>query len=154
MELERGHIRVPQAKVLDPDKSKLKFYLSYNSALKQSSNHGLKRVHPFSFEYILVEGYICGKPQAHDTYLFFKMLLKGSGQNHAPLKPLENSSPTYDEMEYISFRVSKLEDMIKLNMKIDDLIKLENKMASKEDLKRMASKEDLKGMARKKIFKT
>ena len=71
---------------------------------------------------------------------------KGSGKNHAPLKPLEDSSPTYDEMEYISFRVSKLEYMIKLNVKIDDLIKLEIKMASKEDLKRMASKEVFKGM--------
>ena len=50
-------------------------------------------------------------------------------------------------MEDIYFRVSKLEDMIKGNVKIDDLVKLENKMASKYDLKRMASKEDLKGMA-------
>ena len=50
-------------------------------------------------------------------------------------------------MEGISFRVSKLEDMIKGNVKIDDLVKLEKKMASKEDLKRMDSKEDLKGMA-------
>ena len=39
--------------------------------------------------------------------------------------------------------------MIKGNVKIDDLVKLENKMASKEDLKEMASKEDLKGMSRK-----
>ena len=66
-----------------------------------------------------------------------------------PLKTLEDSSPTYDEMEDISFRVSKLEDMIKGNVKIGDLVKLENKMASKEGLKRMAGKEDLKGMDRK-----
>ena len=51
-------------------------------------------------------------------------------------------------MEDISFRVSKLEDMIKGNVKIYDLVKLENKMASKEYLKRMASKEDLKGVAK------
>ena len=35
---------------------------------------------------------------------------------------------------------------------MDDLVKLENNMASKEDIKRMASKEDLKGMARKKYL--
>ena len=52
-------------------------------------------------------------------------------------------------MEDISFRVSKLEYMIKGNVKMDDLVKLENKMARQEDLKRMDSKEDLKGMARK-----
>ena len=79
---------------------------------------------------------------------------KGSGKNHTPLKPPDDSSLAYDEMEDISFRVSKLEDTIKWNVKIDDLVKLEYKMASKEDLKRMASKEDLKGMARNKIFKT
>ena len=39
--------------------------------------------------------------------------------------------------------------MIKRNVKTDDLVKLKNKMASKEDLKRMSSKEDLKGMTRK-----
>ena len=43
-------------------------------------------------------------------------------------------------MEDISFRVSKLEDMIKGNVKIDDLVKLENKMDSKEDIKGMARK--------------
>ena len=74
---------------------------------------------------------------------------KGSGKNHIPLKPLEDSSPTYDEMEDISFRVSKLEVMIKGNVKIHDLVKLEKKMASKEDLNGMPSKEDLKVMARK-----
>ena len=42
-------------------------------------------------------------------------------------------------MEDISFRVSKLEDIIK-GMKIDNLVKLEKNMASKEDLKGMASK--------------
>ena len=44
------------------------------------------------------------------------------------LKLLEDSSFTYDESEDISFRVSKLEDMIK-------------GMASKDDLNGMASKE-------------
>ena len=43
-------------------------------------------------------------------------------------------------MEDMSFRLSKLEDMIKGNVKIDDLVKLEKKMASKEDLKWMARK--------------
>ena len=56
-------------------------------------------------------------------------------------------------MEHISFRVSKLEDMIKGNVKMDDLVKLENKMASKEDLKGMASKEDLKMMTSKEDLK-
>ena len=74
---------------------------------------------------------------------------KGSGKNHTPLKPPEDSSPTYEEKEDISFRVSKLEDMIKGSVKIDDFVKLEEKMATKEDLKEMASKEDLKGMASK-----
>ena len=55
---------------------------------------------------------------------------KGSGKNHTPLKRLEDSSPTYAEMEYISFRVSKLEDTIKGNVKIDDFSKLEKKMAA------------------------
>ena len=50
---------------------------------------------------------------------------KWSGNNHTPLKSPENSSPTSDEIKDISFRVSKLEDMIKGNMKIDDLVKLE-----------------------------
>ena len=36
--------------------------------------------------------------------------------------------------------VSKLEDMIKGNVKIDHFSKLEKKMATKEDLKGMASK--------------
>ena len=74
---------------------------------------------------------------------------KGSGKNHTPLKPQEESSLTYNEMEDIYFKVSKLEDMIKGNVKIDDLVKLENKMASKDDIKRMSSKEDPKGMSRK-----
>ena len=52
------------------------------------------------------------------------MPLNGSGKNHTPLKPLKESSPRYDEMEDISFRVFKLEDMIKGNVKIDDLVKL------------------------------
>ena len=71
--------------------------------------------------------------------ILFKIPPKGSGKNHTPLKPQEYSSPTYEEMKDISFRVSKLEDMIKGNVKIDDFAKLE-KMATKEDLKGMASK--------------
>ena len=42
-------------------------------------------------------------------------------------------------MEVISFRVSKLEDMIKGNVKIDDIAKLEKKMATKKDLEGMSS---------------
>ena len=49
-------------------------------------------------------------------------------------------------MEDISFRVSKLEDMIKGNVKIDDFTKLEKKMSYKEDLKGMASKEDFQDL--------
>ena len=83
-------------------------------------------------------------------YIFiFQIAPKGSGNNHTPFKPLEDSYPTYNEMEYISLRVSNLEYMIKGNVKMDDLVKLENKMASKEGIKRMDSKEDLKGMYRK-----
>ena len=102
------------------------------------------------------------KPRVWYIYLLFKIPPKGSGKNHTPLKPWEDSSLAYDEMEGISFRVSKLEDMIKGNVKMEDLVKLENKMdgredlkvmASKEDLKRMASKEDLKGMASKEDLK-
>ena len=52
-------------------------------------------------------------------------------------------------MEDISFRVSKLEDTIKGNVKIDDFAKLEKNMATKEGFKRMTSKEYLKGMASK-----
>ena len=65
---------------------------------------------------------------------------KGTGKNHTPLKPPEDSSLAYDETEDISFRLSKLEDMIKGNVEMDDLVKLENKMASKEDLKGMEIK--------------
>ena len=43
-------------------------------------------------------------------------------------------------MDDISFRVSKLEYMIKGNVKIDYLVKLENKMDSKEDIKGMDRK--------------
>ena len=82
-------------------------------------------------------------------YLLLKIPPKGSGNNHTPLRPLEYSSPIYDEKEDMSFRVSKLEDMIKGNVKIDDLVNLENNMSIKEDLKRMDSKYDLKGMDRK-----
>ena len=49
-------------------------------------------------------------------------------------------------MEDISFRVSKLEDMIKWNVKIDDFAKLEKNMATKEDLKGTTSKEDLQDL--------
>ena len=78
--------------------------------------------------------------------ILLKIPPKGSGNNHTPLKPPEDSSPTYDEMEYISFRVSTLEEMIKQSVKMDDLVKLENKIASKKDVKGMDGKEDLKGM--------
>ena len=73
-------------------------------------------------------------------------ITKGIGNNNTPLKPPEDSSPTYDEMEDISFRVSKLEDMIEGNVKIDDFAKLEKKMATKEDLRGMSSKEYLQDL--------
>ena len=69
-----------------------------------------------------------------------KIRPKWSGKNHTPLKTLEDSSPTCEEMEDISFRMSKLEDMIKENVKIGDFDKLENNIPTKEDLKGMASK--------------
>ena len=78
---------------------------------------------------------------------------KGSGKNHTPLKPPEDSPSTYEEMEEICFRVSKLEDMIKGNVKIDDFAKLEKNMATKEDLKGMSSKEDPKRMSSKEYLK-
>ena len=56
-------------------------------------------------------------------------------------------------MEDISFKISKLEDMIKGNVKMDDLFKLENKIASKEDLQRIASKEYLKRISSKENLK-
>ena len=43
-------------------------------------------------------------------------------------------------MEDISFRVSKLEDMIKESVEIDDFAKLEKMKATKEDIKGMDSK--------------
>ena len=43
-------------------------------------------------------------------------------------------------MEDISFRVSKLEDMISKTVNFDDFSELEKKMSTKEDLKGMASK--------------
>ena len=56
---------------------------------------------------------------------------KCSGKNHTPIKPLEDSSLTYDKIEDISFRVSKLEDMIKGIVVMDELFKFKNKMTSK-----------------------
>ena len=72
--------------------------------------------------------------------ILLKITPKWSGKNHTLLKPPEVSSPAYEEMEDLSFRVSKLEDMIKGNVKIDDFAKLEKKMATKEDLKGLDSK--------------
>ena len=112
MDFERGKIKVNQDKFLDSEESQFKFYLSYKSSLKQTPNHGLKKVCHFAFEQLLVEGYICGKTQG---VILLKITPKGSGKNHTPLKPPEDSSPTYEEMEEISFRVSKLEDMIKVD---------------------------------------
>ena len=71
---------------------------------------------------------------------------KESGKNHTTLKPIDDSSSTYEETKYISLRVSKLEDIIKGNVKIDDFAKLKKKMATKEDLKGMASKEYLQDL--------
>ena len=81
--------------------------------------------------------------------ILLKITPKGSGKNHTPLKIPDDSSSTYEEMEDISFRVSKLEDMIKGNVKIEDFAILEKNMATKEDLKGMDSKEYLKAMASK-----
>ena len=58
--------------------------------------------------------------------ILLKIPPKGNGNNNTPLKPQKGSSPTYEEMEDISFRVSKLKEMIKGNLKIDDFAKLEN----------------------------
>ena len=60
-------------------------------------------------------------------------------ESHSTQTP-RDSSPTYNEMEDIYFRMSKQEDMIKGNVKINDLVKMEKKMASKEDIKGMARK--------------
>ena len=38
---------------------------------------------------------------------------KGSGKNHTPLKPSEDSSLNYDENEDLTFQVYKLEDLLK-----------------------------------------
>ena len=81
-----------------------------------------------------------------DLFVLFIIPPKGSGKIQTPLKPPNDSSPTYNEMEDISFRVSKLEDIIKGNVKRDDLVKMENNISSKDDLKGMDNKEDLKGM--------
>ena len=75
--------------------------------------------------------------------ILLKIPPKGSVKNNTPLKFSEDSSLTYEEMEDICFRVSKLEDMIKGNAQIDDFVNLEKEMVSKEDIKGMAIKEDL-----------
>ena len=78
--------------------------------------------------------------------ILLKIPPKWSGKNHTPLKPPEGSSSTYEEIEDISFRVSKLEDIIKGNVKIDEFAKLEKKTPTKEDIKRMDSKEDIQDL--------
>lgn len=54
--------------------------------------------------------------------LLFHMAPKcHSKNNHTPVKPLEDSSMTYDESEDLSFWISKLEQQIKGSTKIVDL---------------------------------
>ena len=72
--------------------------------------------------------------------ILLKIPPKVSGNNRTPFKPLKDLSLTYEEIEDISFRVSKLENMIKGNVKIDDFAKFEKKMDTKEDLKGIPSK--------------
>ena len=56
------------------------------------------------------------------------MAPKCRGKNHTPIKPLENSSLTFDESEAQSISMSKLKNMIKETMRMVDLVNLENKM--------------------------
>ena len=49
-------------------------------------------------------------------------------ENHTPIKPLEDSSLTFDESEDLSFWLSKLEDMVKGTGSKVDLVNLETKM--------------------------
>ena len=57
-------------------------------------------------------------------YIFFvsKIEPKGGRRSHTPIKPLEDSSMTYDESENLTFHVSKLENLIKGSMRMIDLV--------------------------------
>lgn len=46
------------------------------------------------------------------------MAPKGGGIIHTPIKPLEDSSLTYEESDDLSFRTSKLEELVK-GFKVD-----------------------------------
>ena len=82
--LERGQIKVLHGEVSDSEELQFKFQLSYKSSLKQSPNRDLKKVRHFLFEQMLVEGYICGKPQG---VILLKITPRRSGNNQTPLKP-------------------------------------------------------------------
>lgn len=54
---------------------------------------------------------------------------KGGGIIHSTTKRPKDSSMTYDESEDLSYRVSKLEDLIRgSNMRMIDLVNLEERM--------------------------
>ena len=61
-------------------------------------------------------------------YIVFKIPLKCSGKNLASLKPLEDSSPIYDEREDLYFLVSQFKDKIKWSMKMVGLLNWEERM--------------------------
>ena len=52
------------------------------------------------------------------------MAPKGCRRSYTPIKPLEDSSMTYDESEDLSFQVSKLEEIIKMFVRTMDLANL------------------------------
>ena len=84
------------------------------------------------------------------------MAAKGGGRIHTPIKPLEDSSLTYEESDDLSFQTSKLEELVKgFVRKVDlddlkgelekmiegfvrmvDLVNFENKM--EENMERIA----------------
>ena len=53
---------------------------------------------------------------------------KCGGNIHTPIKSPKDSSLTNNESEYLSFRVSKLEYLIKGSMRMIDLVNVENNM--------------------------
>jgi hypothetical protein len=58
---------------------------------------------------------------------------KGGGRIHIPIKPAEDSSPTYEASEDLSFQVSKLEDLIKGSVRMIDLVNLEKSIIHMEN---------------------
>ena len=67
-----------------------------------------------------------------DTYIF-SIAPKGGGKNYTLVKPLEDSSLTFEESEDILFQMSNLEQHIKGSMKQIDLANLQGEFERRMD---------------------